>query len=175
MNVLKRHLGEQFSALSPLIQQAHIGKIRLEGKVYVRQGNTIARMLCRMLNMPDEGESVNLIVDGYHQQHSMRWNRCFDGQLMKSNFQEQGPFLIEYLGPLKLWLKLKVDDKGTLNYRLKQVSLCRVPIPAWLAPGLVAFESDQSGGYDFYVRISLPLVGKLIEYGGLISLVSNSK
>lgn len=170
MNAFKRHLGEQFAALSPLIQQAHIGTIRLEGDVFVRHGNPVARLLCRILNMPREGETVKLVVDGYHESDSMRWNRCFDGHEMRSNFQQDGEFLIEQLGSLKLWLKLSVDDNGSLHYLLKRVSLWAISIPSWLAPGLVASESDQSGGYHFYVKITLPVVGKLIEYGGLISL-----
>ena len=170
MNAFKTHLGEHFTALSPLIQQAHLGQIRLCGKVFVRHGNQVARLLCRVLNMPAQGESVNLIVDGFHEADRMRWIRSFDGHEMQSNFQQQGEYLIEHLGPLKLWLRLSVDDSGSLNYQLKRVSLWGISIPRWLAPGLIASESDQDGGYYFYVKIALPFVGKLIEYGGLVTL-----
>ncbi len=131
MNAFKRHLGEHFTALSPLIQQAHVGTIRLEGTVYVRHGNRIARFLCRMFNMPAAGEKVKLVVDGYHEQHSMRWHRSFAGHQMLSNFETQEKFIIEHLGPLKLWLKLSVDGNGSLNYQLERVSVGRISIPGW--------------------------------------------
>ncbi len=174
MNAFQRHLGEQFVALSPLIQQAHTGTIRLQGEVFVRHGNFIARILSRILNMPAASESVALVVDGYHEPHGMRWHRSFDGHEMQSHFQEQGDYLIEHLGPLKLCLKLQVTATGAVNYQLKRVSLWGIRMPTWLAPSLVAWESDQSGDYNFYVKISLPMVGKLIEYGGLISLLPDT-
>ena len=174
MNAFKRHLGGNFTTLSPLIQQAHTGQIRLQGNVFVRHGNHLARWLCRFLNMPGEGETVKLVVDGYHEQHSMRWNRSFDGHKMQSTFQEQGECLIEHFGPLRLWLRLEADN-GALHYQLKRVSLWGVSIPKGLAPGLVASESEQAGQYNFYVKITLPAVGKLIEYGGLITLVPVSE
>ena len=86
--------------------------------------------------MPHAGEAVKLMVDGYHEAQSMRWHRSFDGHKVHSNLQQQGEFLIEHLGPLKLWLKLKVADHGLLQYQLKRVSLWGVRIPKWLAPWL---------------------------------------
>jgi len=171
MNAFIRHLGQHYSQLSPLIKQAHIGTIRLEGEVFVRHGNALARLMCRVLKMPRAGESVQLIVDGFHEEDRMRWHRTFDGHEMRSGFIAQDDFLIEHLGPLKLWLKLAVDADGSLDYHLKRTSLWGIALPKWMAPELKASESEREGNYDFYVGISLPLVGKLIEYGGLIRLL----
>jgi len=174
MNAFIQHLGEHYSQLSPLIKQAHIGTIRLQGRVFVRHGNALARITCRFLRMPQASEAVYLIVDGFHESHSIRWHRSFAGHSMQSQFQAEGPFLIEHLGPLRLWLKLKVGDNGSLQYQLQRTSLWGITIPKWIAPGLVASEADCQGDYEFYVKISLLLVGMLFEYGGVIKLSPQS-
>jgi len=169
MNVFIRHLGKQYPDLAELIKQAHIGDIQLTGSVFVRQGNLLARLLCKLLNMPKAGESVQLVVHGSHTDHEMRWSRTFDGHVMQSCFKEHGPYLVEKMGPISLWMQLRVAD-GALEYKLIRARFWGLPLPAFLAPKLKACEMEKTSGYDFAVRIDLPVIGKLIEYGGILKL-----
>jgi len=169
MNAFIKHLGQDYDDLAELIKQAHLGHIRLEGNVYVRHGNTLARLFAGILNLPPAGESVHLVVDGYHEEQQMRWDRKFDGRLMQSCFRVKGEYLIENMGPACLWLTLGVEQ-GVLQYNLNRVSLWGITIPRWCAPRLVAYEKEVGSDYVFGVLIELPIVGKLIEYSGALQL-----
>jgi len=173
MNAFVRHLGEDYQKLPGLIQQAHHGVIHLEGNVFVRHGNMLARLFAGILKLPPAAESVQLTVDGYHEDSQMRWLRNFGGHQMQSCFRLEGDYLVENMGPVRLWMKLVVEQ-DTLQYKLCRASVWGVTIPAWFAPGLNAFEKEDNGNYIFGVRINLPVLGRLIEYGGTMRLHPSS-
>lgn len=99
----------------------------------------------------------------------MLWARDFGGVKMTSCFVKDGDFLVEQMGPIKLWLKL-TSENGTLRYKLMKASCLGFTLLKRFSPTLEAFESEDSGFYVFGVRISLPLIGKLIEYQGKLVL-----
>lgn len=50
-------------------------------------------------------------------------------------------------------------------------AFCRlVGLPQCLMPRLSAWERVRDGRYEFEVDIRLPLLGRLVQYGGLMSL-----
>jgi hypothetical protein len=93
---------------------------------------------------------------------------------MQSRFRLEGEYLVEKMGPVKLWMKLRVQNT-VLEYELVRASIWGVTLPARLAPQLRAFEKEEAGTYVFEVRIDLPILGKLIEYGGQLQLLISSK
>ncbi len=46
MNAFIKHLGGNFQSLHSIVQQAHIGDIKLSGNVRVSRGNFFAKILC---------------------------------------------------------------------------------------------------------------------------------
>lgn len=171
MNAFVKHLGEKYSDLAGLVKQAHTGHIRLEGNVYVRHGNGLAKLFARVLKLPPAGESLRLVVNGYHEVDQMRWQREFEGHRMQSCFRLKGEYLVENMGPVKLWMKLGVDQ-GVLEYHLSKASLWGITIPRIFAPRLNAYEKEVDHHYVFGVRIDLPILGKLIEYSGQLQLTT---
>jgi len=174
MNAFVKHLGKNYNSLAELVKQAHTGDIRLEGDVVVRHGNSLAKYIARTLKLPPAGESVHLVVNGYHEEQQMRWQREFDGHLMQSCFRLNGEFLVENMGPVKLWLKLVVEQ-GVLQYHLSKASLWGIRIPSLLSPRLSAYEKEVDQDYVFGVRIDLPILGKLIEYSGKLQFTALGK
>ncbi|MES2818352.1 MAG: DUF4166 domain-containing protein [Pseudomonadota bacterium] len=169
MNALIEHLGPTFEQLPPLLQRAHRGDIRLQGPVEVVRGTGLARLLGNALKMPAPGSAVPLVVEGRHDAAGMRWQRDFAGRQLVSHFRPQGAYLLEQMGPIKLWMHLRVEQ-GRLTYNLDHASIWGLPIPKGLAPRLLAFEAQEQDRYRFQVEVSLPLLGLLIRYGGSLQL-----
>jgi hypothetical protein len=104
----------------------------------------------------------------------MDWQRSFAGHAMHSQFTLEGDNLVEKLGPLKLCMQLRVEETGKLNYCLQESRLWGMRVPARLSPSLLAYEDELNGRYHFHVRIALPAIGKLIEYGGVLELTPDA-
>lgn len=162
-------MGAQFEQLDRMIQNAHTGITKISGVVQVSRGIFLAGFLCRILKLPESGECVNLVVNADHQPDIVYWERNFSGRQMNSRFKKYGDCIQEKLGPLKLIFRLNAQA-GALHYNLEKTFLWRIPLPALLAPKLIAYECELNGLYRFKVSIYLPVLGKLIEYQGDLNL-----
>jgi len=170
-SVLAVHMGDSFTKLSPLLQKAHLGHSRLSGIVNVKQGNSVARLLCNLFKFPKSGHDVDLTVNCKHNSDSMSWKRNFHGQFMNSSFRRHGDYLIETLGPLALMLKA-TEQNGTLIYQFEKTRFFGLPVPGFLSPRVTASEREENGRYRFSVVVNLFLVGMVISYGGLLTVES---
>lgn len=169
-NLIEEHLGPAYANLDEVLKRAHTGAIKLTGNVSVTRGNVIARWLCDLLRLPPSAASVQLTVNGQHFPDQMLWDRDFGGIKMRSRFFKEGAALAEQFGPLKLWMKLTVDN-GSLRYTLIKTTILGMTLPARWAPRVMAFEAQAADFYQFGVEVSLPIIGKLITYGGMLSLI----
>lgn len=43
-----------------------------------------------------------------------------------------------------------------------------LPIPLWLMPGSSAYKRVEDGKYVFWVQFFLPMLGKMLSYGGIL-------
>jgi hypothetical protein len=174
MNAFIKHIGKDFQYLHSIVQQAHTGDSKLSGNVRVSRGNFLANILCQILGMPKSTDSVLLAVDGQHTEDAMIWKRRFGDVEMISNFVLDGDYFVESMGPIKLWMTLNNQD-GELVYTLEKSQFLFIPLPKILSPTLLAFESENNGKYVFSVNVGLPIIGKLIEYNGVLDLEVNRK
>lgn len=164
-SVLAVHMGSAFGKLSPLLQEAHNGKVKLEGSARVEQGNFAARLLCRLFKFPHAANDVHLVVHCEHDAHSMRWQRYFNEQAMYSHFKRKREFLIEHLGPLALYLHA-VEKNGELHYQFMHTRFFGLPWPAFFGPRIEAWEKEVNGRYHFSVRVNMFPFGLVIAYSG---------
>jgi hypothetical protein len=178
--LVKNWFGDQFSNLHPLLQKLHSDGGELVGDVEISYGKGLAGIiggrLGKKMNLPSEGVhqltvSISHDVDGLH------WWRRFDEQtVIKSLFKpvgdiEQG-YWIETTGPLSM--KLTVDIKnGGWFWRCLKVNFLGLPIPRWLIPHTNAYKIIENGKYRFYVEFSLPIIGSLVSYQGLLRAENN--
>lgn len=170
-SILALHMGDSFNKLSPVLQKSHLGHSRLTGVASVTQGNIIARLICRLFNLPQSGANIDLTVDCEHDTNTMSWRRNFNGHLMNSSFRRKGEHLIEKLGPFALTLKA-TEQQGSLIYQFSKTAFLGIPLPRTLGPRIVASERDHNGRYQFSVEVNMLCVGKLICYGGLLTVES---
>lgn len=171
MNILTLHMGSDFDRLPDLVRAAHLGRVRLEGCVTVKRGGAIARAICSIFRFPPEAASCRLIVESEHTQDRIAWQRSFDGLGMASEFTQEGDFLVERLGLLSMYF-IATEDSGRLSYEFTHTKLLGIRLPKFISPSIEAYEAQGPNGYHFRVAVRMPLIGKIIEYYGVMSVLS---
>lgn len=171
-NLLQRHMGAAFKRLSPLLQETHLDKSRLQGMVRVERGNWLAAGICEIFRLPRAQAECPLVVDCEHDVDNMIWRRRFDGFAMTSRFTRQGDYLSESLGPLTLYFRA-IERDAALEYQYVKTRIFGIPLPGFLSPRVDASEQQAGDRYRFAVRVTLFPVGLLIAYGGSLELVKS--
>jgi hypothetical protein len=69
-------------------------------------------------------------------------------------------------------LKVVVVDGGWY-WRIVGARMRNVPVPLWLLPRVVAYKRIEADKYRFFVGFSLPVIGELFTYSGLLELYAN--
>jgi len=179
-NSTRKWFDKNFDELNPHLQNLHINGGQLTGPVSINISKGIAglfgRRVAKKLGVPvDEGEhslQVNITPceDGLH------WDRCFDQHHeMKSVFQPVGNktdgYWVESTGAIKLHLTVDVKEGGWY-WRCLQARIKGINIPLWLLPRTTAYKVIENESYRFYVGFSLPLLGDIFSYSGLL-IMSN--
>jgi hypothetical protein len=164
--------------LAAPVRRLHAGGGRGAGTFAVRRGaGRAARMLARLLRLPERGETVPLRLSveplgGGGE----RWRRNFAGREFVTEQREHaGGLLAERAGCFELLFRLSAEG-GALVYRREgaaaRVGRVRLRLPRPLAPRVEASEraAEGGGGVRVSVRVDAPLVGLIIEYEGLVTV-----
>ena len=154
---------------TPAIMQAH-GRLRIQhGRGYLARG--LARMLG--LPRPDAAAETQLTVTA--DPDGERWQRTFNGRgVTTRQYQSNGSKLAERYGVLEFRFRLEAPG-GALLYIQQEAALMigavRLRLPGPLAPRVEARE-DPAGlnRVNVAVRVTLPWIGLLIAYEGLIAV-----
>lgn len=173
--LVKNWFADKFVNLHPLLQKLHTDGGRLTGEVEIFYGKGLAGIiggrLAQKMNLPNEG-THQLVVSISHDNDGLHWWRCFDDDvLVKSLFKpvgniEQG-YWIETTGPLSMKLTVDINNGGWF-WRCLSINFLGVPIPRWLVPKTNAYKIIENGQYRFHVEFSLPIIGSLVSYQGLL-------
>jgi hypothetical protein len=84
--------------------------------------------------------------------------------------------LMEKLGIVEIPLRLEVVG-GALSYQTTGAALSlgsfRIPLPYWLSPYITAWEKAVGDTNQIHVSVdvTLPLLGRLIAYDGILTQV----
>ncbi len=165
MNILSAHMGDDFNKLPSLLRLAHTGSKRLEGKICVKRGGKLAKLICTLFGFPAEKPDTHLVVECSHYNDRMEWVRYFDGFKMSSRFISESHYLIERLGPLSMSFKAVAKD-ATLEYQFASTKLFGIPLPSIFSPKIIAYEKEVDGKYQFFVSVNMFIVGLVLSYGG---------
>jgi len=180
--IVKNWFDQSFSSLAPELQELHLNGGALYGEVEVIEGNALAgligRRVAKKLGIPTAGTNT-LRVNISHDEQYLHWDRQFnETTLMQSRFQPIGTIenghWVEKSGSLELVLTVEVIDHGW-HWRCIQYKYRGIPIPLWLFPSMRAYKNIENGGYRFYVGFSLPLVGLLFSYSGVLNVIKSDE
>lgn len=170
----ERLVGDGWNGLDEPVRRFHLCA-RGNGLFAVRRGRgRVARVIARLMGLPEVGEEVPLRLSVEPHKDGERWRRNFAGkEFVTEQSEHAGPLLIERAGLFELLFRLHVEG-GALAYRGEGAALragsLRLPLPRLLAPRVEAWERADEGGVRVSVCVTAPLVGLLIRYEGLVRL-----
>ena len=147
------------------------------GSFVVRHGNNAAaRVLARLLRLPAAGARVPVRLVVTRTRGVERWHRTFAGRdFVTYQRRTADGLMAESAGPFEILFRL--DERGGARLYLQEgfafrLGRLRILLPRWLSPRVVARERVSADGSRVRasVRVSAPLVGLLIAYGGRVEL-----
>lgn len=170
----RKILGSAFATLPPRLQELHGTTTvrRWKGHAEVRRGSGImARIVGAIFGFPKAASKVPVTVILSPEEGAERWSRNFDGKVF-SSVQSRGTgrnegLLMERFGVASFALAIVVKD-GRLGLVPHRWSLLGIPMPRFLLPTGLSFETEESGEFCFDVEISAPLVGLIVAYKGTL-------
>ena len=174
--MVSRWFGAGFERLHPLLQALHLHGCVLTGPVEIALGRGLARpfgqAIARRLGIPLQPGPHTLRVAIGHQPDCLLWSRCFDArQHMDSTFRRVGTWpdglWLEQTGQGRLGLAVEVIDGGGA-LALPQGLVHAVRLPLVLLPQSIAYKCVEDGRYRFQVAFTLPLLGRVLAYCGLL-------
>jgi hypothetical protein len=180
-----RILRDDWDRIAAPIRRVHspLPMLRARGQFRVeRGGHPMARLLARLLRLPPASDAIDtrLIITAIdHGDYSERWERTFGtSRVVTEQHDGPGPAsasdLVERFGLLELRFHLDATA-GSLRYVQRDAAFrwrsARLRIPAPLAPRVDARE-DPAGrtGVKVHVQVTLPMVGPLVTYEGIIEI-----
>ena len=165
-----RLLGIAWNRLPVEIRAMHQSAARAEGRATVERGTgTLARLAALVLRLPKAAADTSISVQFDVCDGNETWTRSFgDEQFASRQFAGHGRWaglLCEQFGPLTFAMTL-VPEGGRLSLVLRHWSAFAIPLPMWLGPRAIAYETAEAGRFRFHVEISHPLTGLIVRYRG---------
>jgi hypothetical protein len=165
-----RLLGVAWSRLPVEIRDMHQSAGRVEGRSTVERGTGIlARLAALALRLPKAAADTPISVQFDVSDGIETWTRTFGDQEFSSRQfagrSKWAGLLCEQFGPLTFAMTLVLEG-GRLSLALRHWRAFAIPLPMWLGPRAVAYETAEAGRFHFHVEISHPLTGLIVRYRG---------
>jgi hypothetical protein len=171
-----RVMGDSWVQVADPVRLVHSTRsiTRARGHLRIRHGrHCLARVLARLLRLPRPDPAAETQLTVTARPDGERWQRTFNGRgFTTQQYQSNASELAERYGVLEFRFRLDPSG-GSLLFSQRETALMagavRVRLPGPLAPH-VAARADPAGlnRVNVDVRITLPWIGLLIAYDGLI-------
>lgn len=169
----ERLLGADFARLPEPVRRLHGLRhdAMTEGRADITAGRGfLPWLICRLSGLPAAGRDVPVTVafetDGKGDEF---WRRRFAARLYQSGFLvgsgQRAGLLCERFFPFVFFHRLTASPEG-LRWDLVAWRLLWLPLPRWLMPPTVCFESADDDRFVFDIDVKFPLIGQLIHYRG---------
>jgi hypothetical protein len=169
-------LGDEFGLLPEPVRRLHglSAGTMTEGRAdVVAARGFLPWLICKLSGLPAPGldvpVSVVFEVDGKGGEF---WRRRFAGRRYRSSFNagkgRRAGLLRERFSPFVFFHRLTPSAAG-LRWDLVAWQLGPLPLPRWLMPPTICFESGDEDRFVFDIDVKFPLVGQLIHYRGWLA------
>ena len=166
-------LGADFAVLPEPVRRLHglAADVATEGRADITSPRGLLPWLvCRLSGLPAPGRDVPVTVafeiDGKGGEF---WRRRFAGRRYQSGFAvgsgRHAGLLCERFFPLVFFHRLTASAAG-LRWELVRWRLLFLPLPRWLMPLAVCFESGDGGRFVFDIDAAFRFVGPVVHYRG---------
>lgn len=174
----QRILGDAYSELPAEIRAMHNveSSAAAQGRARMQRGyNPLARLAAAFIGFPRTASDTSVRVEFTASQGEEFWFRrfgagCFGSHQFAGRGTSDG-LLCERFGPFTFAMAL-VPDGERLLLVLRRWSVFGIPLPMWLCPRSVSYESVEDGRFNFHVKISHPLTGLIVSYDGWLKPVN---
>jgi hypothetical protein len=167
-------LGDRFSALPPVLRRFHArNEAHAHGFLRVERGRgLIARLAAWVMGLPAASERAAVDLAVVVEDGREVWTRRFstsavaEGRPMITRQWREGTYLVEAVGATRTYFELVSEPEG-MCFAQRRCTILGITIPSRLAPKVHArARSSDAEGWEVEVRISLPVVGLVVEYSG---------
>ncbi len=173
-------LGNSFDTLPPRVQELHgsTAERAWRGHAEVRRGTgLLARAVAAIMGFPKAAAGVPVTVAFTPERGGERWTRDFGGRRFSSH-QSAGRgknsyLLVERFGLAAFAMALVVEERRLMLVP-RRWSVLGLPMPHFLMPHGMSFETDTGGKFRFDVEIAMPVVGLIVAYKGVLEPVEAS-
>jgi hypothetical protein len=166
-------LGAEFNILPEPVRRLHGLTVdaATEGRAdIVAAKGLVPWVVCKLSGLPAPGRDVPVTVvfqvDGRGGEF---WRRRFARRRYQSGFEAgrggRAGLLVERFFPFVFFHRLTPSAQG-LRWDLVAWRLGPLPMPRWLMPPTVCFESGDGDRFVFDIDVKFPLIGQLIHYRG---------
>ncbi len=128
-----------------------------------------ARALRRMFGFPLVADSLDVEVRRSVEDGHEVWRRKFGDRRFMSRFNaDPDGVLNEIFSPFQFGFRLRPEG-DRLYWDFERWSLGPIRLPKALGPKIITYETKSAdGGYEFYSQADFPVLGRLIEYHGVV-------
>ncbi|WP_161594542.1 DUF4166 domain-containing protein [Marimonas lutisalis] len=98
-----------------------------------------------------------------------RWQRRFGARRFASSFfPAPDGTLDERFSPFRFGFRLRVEN-DRMYWDFERWSFMALPLPRILGPRIETWEGESDdGGFEFYSHADFPLIGRLVQYHGVV-------
>ncbi len=173
--IYRQILGPSFETLPQQVKALHdsTAKRTWSGTASVRRGRgLLAKMVAAIIGFPKQAESIPVSVAFSPDSDGELWTRTFGQQSFHSHQRvgigRNAHLIVERFGIIDVSLALVVEE-DRLVLVPRSWSALRVPLPKFLMPTGLSFETERDGRFCFDVDITLPIVGLVVSYRGSLT------
>lgn len=170
-------LGDDFAVLPEPVRRLHslAADVVTEGKADITSPRGfLPWLICKVSGLPAPGRNVSVTVafqvDG---QGGEFWRRRFAGRRYQSEFlagtARHAGLLRERFFPYVFFHKLTATPAG-LRWELVRWRLLFLPLPRWLMPVAVCFESGDGDNFVFDIDAAFRIIGPIVHYRGWLRI-----
>ncbi len=167
-----RAYGDAIAKLPPPIVRLHdvSRSTTWHGRATVqRGGSATARLVCKLMGFPPDGDDVALCVEMIPQNGGEVWRRSFAGHMMTSTLRMgEGGTIVERLPPMASISRIDCDAGGVTQV-LVGLRAFGLPVPRPLWPKVAVREGAAGDRYTFSMAIHLPWNQPLVRYDGWLA------
>jgi Domain of unknown function (DUF4166)/Saccharopine dehydrogenase NADP binding domain len=169
MSLYPRILGAAWNTLPQEIRAIHTA-VRADGRAGVERGQgLLSRWAAFLTGFPKPATDIRVTIQFDVAAGVETWTRTFGDQRFSSRqFAGTGRsanLLCERFGPLTFSMALVVENER-LSLVLRRWRVFGIPLPMWLSPRSIAYETVENGRFHFHVEIGHPLTGLIVRYHG---------
>jgi hypothetical protein len=139
-----------------------------QGEARVTRGtHPLARFVAAVMRFPAAQDRVPVTVTMQRRGADEVWTRDFNGRRFRSTLRLRQGQMTERFGPMTFTIALHLRD-GALHYPVTAGHCLGIPIPKRWLPISVATEVAEGQNACFDVALSLPYIGFIVRYQGVL-------